>query len=317
MKGWRVLKTKSHRTRPLGELTWFTVGELRLTVTELEVAYTRAGLDPHTVPLIQPRHAFQRATQRLRQAIPLEDGNTLNVHVRPIVEQDGQVMRMVVEELVDASEQTLHHANVAKLIWEHDDRDTATVISSPEETDPHPKVASALAALQDLFDEARETFIGRTIRQLVGDLLAQGDPISVRRAGGVFFVSWARRPIVRQLTGLVEAIRDLSGHDGTEAYAVPVVNSGQQRLMVRRAAVQDLGEQIIGLQTTCTELLENPSGGVIQRSADVVVRDLARLRGVVARYQTVTNDQLAVLTARLDGVAVLATQILGRVDPGQ
>ena len=313
---WAILDGARRASRRwLGQLVWSTIGEIALTTDQMAVAYTRADLDPATIPAIGPRYAFQRATTALAaERLPQDDGTRLNILVRPIKETDGQVLRGVVEERVDSGDKRLTYTTVAHLLWTADDPDTASVIAATGLASPSPDTLARLTELDALFAQARVTFNGRAIRDLVARLLEHTHPVSVRRGGGVIFVPQDHALVVQQYTRLVEAFRDLSGHDGTEAYAVPVINRDTQRLMVKRAAQSDIRNQLDALFDKCAAWIAHPDQRVFRRSVTDALATVARLNSMIATYEQLTEDQLVELRTRATQVASLVGQVALRVD---
>ena len=308
---WAVLEgARRHKARWLGKLVWSTIGEIELTTDQMAEAFARAGLEADRVPEIHPRDAFRRASSQLAvDGILLEDQTRLNITIKPITEVNGRIIRAVVEHRVDANNVSLKPATVAHLIWVKEEPDEAAIIRAPQGIEPHLETSVRLMQLQDVFDAARHTFTGRSLRELAARLLTEANPVSVRRAGGVFFVPQAEAPRVTQYTRLITAFGELSRHDDTEAYAVPVVNKGEQRLMVKRAAEADIRDQIDRLVQKCHDWLENPEQKIYARSISDAFQNVQRLHTMIQTYADLTDDTLVTLKARADQALALVERV--------
>lgn len=315
LKGWSVIQGKKAQKRWLGQLVWSTIGEIQLVHDQMLTAFEQAGLSPALIPAIHPKHAFQRATAQLaRDRIPLDDGLRLNLLVRPIKEADGTVLRAVVEEVVDTSDRRLSYYTVAHLLWNSAQPDVAEILNAPERVSPRPETQDVLLGLPSIFETAQITYNGRALRELVDRLLVQAQPISVRRAGGVIFVPHAHQHAVTQFTQLVTAFRELSGHEETEAYAVPVVNHAEHRVMIKRAATVDLTLQLQRLGEQCQEWIQNTDRPVRKRTVTQALANLQHLRSMITDYAALTEDQLTSVQVKADQVTMMITQVMNRVD---
>ena len=308
MNNWRVVVKARKGQKLLGHLLWYTIGELLLDRDQLEEAFVRSGVDLSRIPTIQPNHAFQRATancERLR--LPNDDGTFTNLLVRSIRDNHQEVIRMLVEEQVDAANQRLGYQPVARMMWSEDDLDLATIQPEPGAL-LSDRSLEVLDGLQSAFDDAKRQYTGRAIRAMVTDLLANGQPVSVRRAGGVYFVPFAHNTVTRQVKELVEALRETAKNDGTAAYMVAVANQPDQKVMVRREASHDIGREVAAVtEKIMTWLGENKR--VSAPMAKNAMTEVMRLQERVSEYEQLLEDNLGDLKERTNQAKLLLTNV--------
>lgn len=308
MNKWRAVAKVRKGQKLLGHLLWYTIGELLLDRDQLEEAFVKSGVDLSRIPPIHPNHAFQRATancERLR--LPNDDGTFTNLLVRSIRDNHQQVIRMLVEEQVDAANQRLGYQPVARMMWRDEEPDLAEIQIEPGAV-LSDRSMEVLDGLQTAFDEAKRQYTGRAIRAMVTDLLANGQPVSVRRAGGVFFVPFAHNTVTRQVKELVEALREAAKNDGTAAYMVAVANQPDQRVMVRREASHDIGREIASItEKIMTWLEENKR--VSAPMAKNAMTEVIRLQGRVNEYERLLGDSLGDLKERTNQAKLLLTSV--------
>ncbi len=305
---WRAVAKLRKGQKLLGHLLWYTIGELLLDRDQLEAAFIKSGVDISRIPTIHPNHAFQRATADCeRMRLPNDDGTFTNLLVRSVRDNQQEVIRMLVEEQVDAANQRLGYQPVARMTWSAEEPDLATVLPETN-AELSERATEVLMGLQEMFDKAKRHYTGRAIRAMVTDLLANGHPVSVRRAGGVFFVPYAHYTVAKQVKDLVEALRMASKNDGTAAYMVAVANQPDQKVMVRREATYDLGREIAAVsERIMTWLSENKR--VSAPMAKNAMIEVMRLQGRVNEYERLLEDNLGDLKERTYQAKLLLTNV--------
>ena len=275
---------------------------------QLDEAFVKSGVDVSRIPPTHPNHAFQRATancERLR--LPNDDGTFTNLLMRSIRDNHQQVIRMLVEEQVDAANQRLGYQPVARMMWSDEEPDLVEIQCEPGAL-LSDRSTEVLDGLQATFDEAKRQYIGRAIRAVVTDLLANGQPVSVRRAGGVFFVPFAHYTVTRQVKQLVEALRAAAKNDGTAAYMVAVANQPDQKVMVRREASHDIGREVASItEKIMTWLGENKR--VSAPMAKNAMTEVMRLQERVSEYEQMLEDNLGDLKERTNQAKLLLTNV--------
>lgn len=302
MQQWRAVKHRRPGQQWLGHLLWYTVGEIDLTMAQLTACFTKVGLDPATIPVIHPAHAFQRATAGLQQLqIAHEDGTFTNLLIRSVRDSGQAVTRMMIEERVDAANEQLSYEQVAKLEWDaQTPQEVRTTVMGPASE----LALAKLAGLAARFAQAQQSYNGRAIRQMVTDVLESGHPISVRRAGGVYFVPFARKHTVEVVQALLVALQEASTHEATVAYAVPVVKAVEQIVMIKRAAQDDLGAEVAALNEKLTAWITD-NKKVPQHAINRAVMEVRRLQSRVREYEAIVQDRLGDLGVRTDHLKML------------
>ena len=308
-----ALENAPEGTKFLGRLLWYTISDMRINMDEIKEAFATAGVDEQYLPKpINARDAFRRATKEAEaKRIPMEEaGQYLNLMVREVAMDSDRIVRQLVREVVDSKNTRLEYLPIVEvsLYGENDFRTDMKVVDiSSQELD-------ALAKIRTEFEQNKDHYNGRHIRDLVQRILSDCHPISVRSSGGVYFTPRAHEIGVNALQRLVKNLAPfgVSG-DRTRLWTVPVVDADDQREMLSEGLEDQVNSESNALIKEITDIIK--SGRKVK---DTTARDFAQrardLREKVKEYEVLLNDNIGAAQANLDLAMQAAVQLLERID---
>ena len=279
----------------LGSLLWYTVVDCRITKDDLEDLFAQAGLDSAHLPSdINPRDAFRRASRKMETAHKVDLGNNqyLNTLVREVSLSRNNLTRQVVREIVDSANKRLEYTPVAELVHKVSSTNQDSLEINIKDTllEAEQKVLDALPLEYEL---NKLNYNGNNIRELVGKVLSDCDPVNVRPSGGVYFISAAYDTTIKALQAFVKELTPFA-INGTRStmHTVPVVDAEEQRLMIRESLEEQIGAASKALIGEMTDLIR--TGKKVSTKAASAFADRARkLKGQIKAYEeTLAEKQI-------------------------
>ncbi|WP_193065141.1 DUF6744 family protein [Oceanobacillus oncorhynchi] len=207
----------------LGYLTWYSIGKQLINVTELEDKLVSVGLEKEWMPnRIRSSDAFRRATKELEQRTsnPRMDVYQ-NILVREVYRTNKEVQRNLVVETVDRNGKRLSYDSKGAVILLDKKNHTISFTAFS------PMTNELCLQTEKKFNLYRNHFSSQQLRVMVQKIIQSLAPTPVRNSGGIWFVPFTKR---KELTRLINFINSL---DNSEGYQVPVINSNDNRKMVR------------------------------------------------------------------------------------
>lgn len=296
----------------LGFLIWYSVADCRITKEELRQLFQKAGIDEKRLPKdISERDAFRRATkagEAKRIQLDAKGERFLNVLVRDVRQTDKQIIRQLVREVVDSENVRLEYQAVADLIYQENG------IHLIPKMDLLPDERQAIDLISKAFDIERECYNGRTMRDIIGGILAGCRPVNVRPSGGVYFVA-------RQYEKEVEAIKEFASgldpynttHNKTRCWSVPVVDAEEQRGMLQESLEEQVKKDSKSLIGEITKLL-NGNRTITQNLANQYVDRAKALAKLVKEYEEMLEFQSIKAKADLELAMQAAMKVLDKVE---
>jgi hypothetical protein len=300
----------------LGSLVWFTISDCRVIREELAVAFLDAGIDQKYLPKpISPRDAFRRATKRIEmKEVPLGDDKFLNLLIRDVRQDKDLIVRHVVREIRDWQNTRLQHLAVADLRLTEQDKGFALTISPlmtmlQEET-------TAVEAFKADFDVEKENYNGRTVRDIIMDVLRDCDPVNVRPSGGVYFTPEEHREKIEALKRLVK-ILSAYNHNGYKStlWSIPVINAEEQRGMLEESLNDQVREESQVLVKEMVDLLGDGAKRKITAAlAQQYVERVQRLGDLVGKYEDMLQFEAVSAKSNYELAMKQAVELLVKVN---
>lgn len=301
----------------LGALVWYTVRSIsQPTRSELFMALSASQLPPTLMPKpIAPSDALRRAvkdignlpTQTLsptkvvrllfREA-PDKDQDYLTYHlVRETGTGDAQGSKNSALDYQDIAQVSMHKKLGGRLHVQLEPGFTPEP-DSPEE--------AALRAIEQKCHFNRSHYDSQSVRTIVTRALAVADPVSVRPAGGVYFVSRSFEDRVNATKAFLSLIGGNS-----RLYNVPVINDEDARTMVVDSVEAEVGAEAQRVIESLKKLLS--SGKVTTETTTAALRSFGDLRGMTERYETLLQSRIDGARAALEVAEQQARAILVQV----
>jgi hypothetical protein len=298
----------------LGRLAWFTIGDMRVNQSDLEVAFSRAGVDSKHMPNpLNARDAFRRATskaERKNVAVPNgTKGEKLNYLMRQVKCEGNLIVRHLVRELVNENNERLEYTPIIKFALEGNSMVVENLaITTSLEYDIRWEVDKE-------FRDGTEYYNGRHMREVVQRVLASCDPVAVRPSGGVYFTPEKHSETVQGLTKLVEAVAD---HGVTSQrsrfWSIPVIDAQEHRVMVKESLEDQVKDSAAALVAEMAQLLKGRgkegARTITQGLAAQYINKVKELARMTTEYQEMLKDNTVAANASLQAAQAQAIALL-------
>lgn len=308
----RLVAVKSERFKVeyLGYLLWFTVCDLRVTREELAEVFSEAGLDLRHLPKpICPRDAFRRASKEGEtKRAEISDGRFLNILIREVRMDSDAIIRHMVREVVDSKNVRLEYLPVAELRL-----DGNLLLATPfrplEEIE-----MKALNAVKEAYEVERNCYNGRTIRDILFDILEDCRPVAVRPSGGVYFVPRQFEPTLRALQRFVDGVSAFAtAGRKSRLWTVPVVDAEEHREMLKESLEDQVLHNAKSLVAEIAQIMQ--SGKKITVSlARAYAERVKELSALVAQYEDLLETEIVTAKANLELARAQAAALLEKVE---
>ncbi|MCF6095084.1 hypothetical protein L1765_14060 [Microaerobacter geothermalis] len=214
----------------IGDLMWFTVSEALFSRDTLKEKLVSSGLGGEWLPNeIRLSDAFRRATKAVEtKKFSGVEGVYHNYLIREVASDSTMIQRNVVCEEVDTKGKRLSYNERAAIIIL--DKKFGSVTTSASD----PVAQELVEEVKRLFQIFRNHYSSQAVRQMVQSILRSMSPTPVRPSGGVYFV-----PRVHQ-NRLESLCRFLSSLDSCEGFKVPLINTAENKDMVRQKLLEHL-----------------------------------------------------------------------------
>lgn len=287
----------------LGNLTWFNLCEVEITKEDIEDLFTSIGIDEKFMPqAIKPENAFKRATSLMNKqwrnkSVPIdgEDGKYYTFMVRDVASKMGKIVRHVVAEVRDETNEQLSYKDVGKFVYKHSNQQM--------EVSTEPGWESVVSEAQTTFANKLKFYENAHVRQIVLNMLNSTDPISVRPTGGVFFVPDGGSQVLGQMGEFIEALNDYAPADvATPASldSVLVMDVEQQRKMISNrfdAQVQTDADKMIA---EMAEFLTDEKKVVKKATLQRFLSGYNDTKDAVKTYEELLKKDMTFATTQLD-----------------
>lgn len=259
--------------RWLGLVVLYSVADTTVAHADLESYLCSNGLDKHVPRRPGDADVFRRtctAAQRKRQ--PTRDPNVYaNVLIRDVSNDDDEVVKRVVVEMVDAKNRKLDYAPAYDLIF---DKRTATADVRRIGASGVNEVADEVAmGIVQKYEAARGTVDGACIRTVIARVLDACHATSLREGGGSYFVSKQDAETVAGLERFAACV------PGTMLHSIPLPDDPKQRQQLLTAVEDEAKVEIERVITEIANLLT--SGQKI--SAPAIATFAGKYRGLVEK----------------------------------
>jgi len=294
----------------LGSLLWYSVTDCRIDRDQLQQVFAEVGIDEKHLPKpINTRDAFRRATKAGEiKKEALDDERYLNVLIRESKVTNKMIVRHLVREVVDAENKRLEYAPVCELVFSED----AIHVIPKHEMNKIER--AAVDKIKEAYQVERNNYNGRTMRDVITDVLDGCDPVNVRPSGGVYFVAKQHEATLTNLQRFANRISDFSttGHK-TTFWMVPVVNAEEQKKMIEISLEEQVKSESKALIEEMSKLLKSDrkiTQGLAKQYVDRA-KDLAKM---VKRYEDLLDTQNITATSNLELTMAAAMQMLEKVE---
>lgn len=289
----------------LGYLCWYSVPE----VVSIPHGDFVALIHEHNAPIPvklppKPSDIFLRACTTIEQSFQRlghEDGTHHNYLIRKVGSDNDYIYKQIVLERVDSDDHSLDFTVIADLRF---NKQTNDIDGNPLVQDPV-MLPPIMEGIKQYFKEQESLLTAYAVREsfrnsLEGNLWA----LSVRKAGGVYFVLDGAADRLASLEGLASAIPHVSFH------VLPLIDDSNQRAMLRAAFEADTVEELNKLVEDVGKAREAKKG-ITTKQMVAFQRRYQDLVGKTRLYSEMLDDALDTSSASLEIAKMVIRSALG------
>lgn len=295
----------------LGSLVWFTISDLRITREQLAEAFAQAGIDKAHLPKpICPRDAFRRASSNAElKNWELGGDIRMNILIREVKADGKTIIRQAVRELVDKNNVRLQYQPYAQLELQGEEINVKWL--NPVEAKVE---ADTVEKIKRDYQTEKESYNGRTIRDIITNVLRECNPVAVRPSGGVYFVPQQYEDAVRALQKLVKALAQHSITDRkSQLWTVPVIDAEEQREMLQTSLEEQVASEAKSLLEEMTRIIK--TGQRLTKSmTQKYIERVRELSNLVKEYEEMLETQAIAARANLEVVQAQAMALLEKAE---
>lgn len=271
----------------LGLVTVFSVSKVDVPHHELEAHLTRVGLAEYVPGRPADADVFRRTSKRLqrnRQATG-DAGVSVNVMVRDVADDEDQIVRRLVCELVDRGNRTLGYSEVYDLVFtkpsrKHSRSSNLDVRRIGESV--HPAADEVATEIVSEYNRLVGTVDDGAIRNVISRALDGAHAVSLRPGGGCYFAD-------RSEAKVIAGLEDFASHiPGTMVHSIPLPDDLKQRA--------------------------NLIDAVEDQSKTDIEREMVEIRELLTKGEPVSGRILATHAARYRSLEQRATRYAGLLE---
>lgn len=209
--------------RHLGLLVLYSVAEVAVQHADLAQHLTDVGLGDDIPRRPADVDVFRRTcsdAQRKRRPIDGEPGQYVNVLVRDVTNDEDEVVKRIVCEVVDKQKRVLAYSEVYDVTFA---KATSTVDVRRIGRAIHPSADEVAMEIASEYRRLVGTVNGACIRDVIARILDKAEATSLRPGGGSYFVERSHALTVAGLEAFAAEI------EGTLVHSVPLPDDPKQR----------------------------------------------------------------------------------------
>jgi hypothetical protein len=269
----------------LGDLTWWTLADARVSRADLEQVWTAAGLDSAHLPE-EPTPV--KAMKLAARAAAIGQADRL---VRLGLEDERQIVHAIVRE---------HRHEDGSVSFTQEARVFLERASAHAMTDvPGHDLAEAVLGK---YSELKDTHPPDDVRRAMMNVLASCAAVTLREHGGIYWIPAAYSDTLRHLQSAIEKIGN------SKLYLLPVNRSADASRTLGAAAKSAIEDELAALKAEVEGFLAQPPDRV-----STLVRRLDAFEALKARanlYKDVLQVHVADLESTLANLAASVEQLL-------
>jgi hypothetical protein len=300
----------------LWHLLWFTISDVKISREQLEQIFTDIGIPEKYLPNpISPRDAFRRATKMIefkREPKEGEQQTYTNILVREVSSNRERIIRQIVREVVDSKNVTLSYDPIAQLTLRNETLEARYLTHSSNITDYEIDI---IDSIPDLYENAKENYNGKNVRDIIKNILYECNPVSVRPSGGVYFVPYKYTDTVENLKTFARELANFSiTETRTQMFSVPVIDTQEQRDMVEDSLENQVISGSISLINEMKELVSQGNRRITQYLAEQYIDKVKALKNLVTEYEDMLESQAIKARENLNLAMAQAMKLLEEVE---
>lgn len=270
----------------LGNILWYSVEDVtRISHEAMAKRLEDAGLGDFIPGKPRDDDAFLRVTSKIarkREPIPGTD-QFENILVRKVSHSKGAIEKQIVVETVDAENHQLSYG--AKVQLQYLPMGGEFTVR-PMGWDEHGRAMALAREAQANFQFWKGHLHSDSLRSIVSSVIHSTNALAIRKTGGVFFV-------LDSHTDRIEALlRAVDGIAGVTVDPVPLIDSSNQREMLKRAFESETVGEMTKITSEIKALTTDPTAKIPKAEADRITSRIAVVKAKAAEYEELLGNAL-------------------------
>jgi len=281
----------------LGHLSFYTIGDLRISETELEQIFDNNGLPRHFIKKISKIDAFRRATSAAKSTIEV-DYNGQKVKAKLEVDEvrcdQSGIVRLLGRKIVDDNQAEVSYETVGRIDFVRGANVVTTGANAVYATEYD--YENVLKDVQSRFQDWSVYHTKDTVRNLAVSIIKSLYPVNLMPSGVAKFIPKTQQGNLYALQGVV---RDLARFGTGNAFEIiPVIDTDEQRDLVDRMAKDDIKGEM-------NQFVEELKGVITlkqtipQSTAKTYVLKFRELQTKVQEYEGLMGTYMQVLRTQI------------------
>lgn len=292
----------------LGHLVWYSLRDVRIGRTELENLLQTARIDNHHMPQeIRTPDAFRRATTAITTRTPRDigGGKFETIMVRDVYSDSKEIVRHIIREETDSENRRINYGKIGQIVFNRQLEKISVGID--------PRYEHHKTKIKQVYNEYIEYYTGKHIRDMVFRMMNSTAPVSVRPAGGVYFVANTHSTIVRSLEDFVTSINAWGVPGTSEAVfeSVPMLDIEKQRKLIFDKYESQCTTSVDGTLAELANLLKSkkaPTKGQLT----TYVKKVKELKGGITKYETLLERDMDISRTKCKFLQEQVLQLLDK-----
>lgn len=271
----------------IGNVVFYSATEAtRISYEDMVTRLTDNNLEAFLPGKPRDNGAWLRTTQgieRRKQRIGTTD-HYENILVRKVYHSEGAIEKHVVVEIVDANDRRLDYKPVVQMQYLPVGHEfTVAPLGFPI----HDRALALAGEAKEAYDYWKGHLHSDAVRDVMSWVIGSTHALTIRPSGGVFF-------ILDDFTGRLQHLMDaVDGIPGISLNAVPLINSADQREMLKRAFESETVGEMIKITGSIRDMLKDPTAKVPRSEADRIVNQVIAIREKATAYENLLGNTLA------------------------
>jgi len=295
----------------LGNLAWYSLTDVKIKRGDLMEMLAKHNIPVDNMPPeISPANAFRRATtkvnkERSRHDKLNADGTTNVVLIRNVANNEREIVKHIIAEKRDETNKMLSYEQVGTLIF---DRDLGEMRGTA-----HANYNSVVNAALEYYEAMCEFYNGKAMRALIRGLVHGTNPVNVRPAGGVYFISKEHEAIVNSLEGFVKDTNAFAVSESGEAVFefIPLLDMEKQRKMIFDKYESQCESSVEATLTELADVLKSDAAPS-KRTIAAYVTEVKTLKAGIETYEALLERDMDTGRAKLAALQMQVAQLLNK-----
>ena len=288
----------------LGNLAFISLADMRISDMDLLTVFIKNNIPDSYIRSISKADAFRRASSSIKTRVITIDNTPVRVEIDEICCDSEKIKRIIGIKKIDSVKEDISYEPIGEILF---NRNGNTCVACPT-IDPgrqndHVTVSNLCAEVEDKYAEWSVYHNKDTIRNTINRIITDTHPINLMPTGLCKFIPVGKTDL---LYSLKDALVDmgqyvLNSSKENIMEIIPVVDTMEQRDLVRKNFRMEISDELLGLVTELKEIL-NAKQKISSRSAASYLEKYKFYQDKINEYESLLNIYADSLHAQMKEV---------------